>query len=155
RATHRFRPGRFNAILRWPFLALKAQLSRLTGRRVRGSNLDESAQTTGLVRFSSAKLWYHGPFLRQSGGRLSQTDVSSLKGRTLASATNKTALPERFSPAVVHEPARRGKTAGHFDRYSQLMQVAAAMFQSAELQHLAPRIHATGALAEGSNGQRL
>jgi geranylgeranyl diphosphate synthase, type II len=73
----------------------------------------------------------------------------------LASATNKTALPERFSPAVVHEPTRRGKTAGHWDRYGQLMHVAAAMFQPAELQRLAPRMHPTGALTEGSNGQRL
>jgi len=73
----------------------------------------------------------------------------------LASATNKTALPERFSPAVIHEPARRGKTVGHSDRYGQLMQVASAMFQPAELQRLMPRMHSTGASAEGNNGHRL
>jgi hypothetical protein len=80
--------------------------------------------------------------------------VSSHKGPTLASATNKTALPERFSPAVVREPARRGKAAGHYDRYAQLMHVASAMFQPAELQRLVPRLHFCGAWEEG-NGQRL
>jgi geranylgeranyl diphosphate synthase, type II len=72
----------------------------------------------------------------------------------LASATNKTALPDKFSPAVVSSPARRPKAAEHYDRYAQLMHAAAAMFQPAELQRLAPRMHPVGGSADG-NGQRL
>ena len=104
--------------------------------------------------FSSAKLWYHIAFLTGNDRRLSQTDVSSRRGTTLASATNKTALPDKFSPAVVSPPVRRAKSSPAPDRYGQLMQVASAMFQPAELQRLAPRMHPAGAAAEG-NGSRL